>query len=45
MSFDYTLRPGIAPTTNALKLMEIVGLPAIDPAMEPVTSSTKGYSQ
>ena len=28
MTFDYTLRPGIAPSTNALKLMEIVGLPA-----------------
>lgn len=27
MSFDYTLRPGIATSTNALKLMEIVGLP------------------
>lgn len=29
MSFDYTLRPGIATSTNALKLMEIVGL-AVD---------------
>jgi len=27
MSFDYTLRPGVATSTNALKLMEIVGLP------------------
>ncbi|HEX6817813.1 MAG TPA: hypothetical protein VF120_05515, partial [Ktedonobacterales bacterium] len=27
MCFDYTLRPGVAPSTNALKLMEIVGLP------------------
>ena len=26
MSFDYVLRPGIAPTTNALKLLRIVGL-------------------
>ena len=26
MSFDYRLRPGIATSTNALKLMEIVGL-------------------
>jgi hypothetical protein len=26
MSFDYTLRPGLATSTNALKLMEIVGL-------------------
>jgi DNA mismatch repair ATPase MutS len=28
MRFDYTLRPGLAVTTNALKLMAIVGLPA-----------------
>jgi MutS domain V len=27
MSFDYRLRPGIATSTNALKLMEMVGLP------------------
>jgi DNA mismatch repair ATPase MutS len=27
MHFDYTLRPGLATTTNALRLMEIVGLP------------------
>lgn len=27
MRFDYTLRPGLAVTTNALKLMELVGLP------------------
>lgn len=27
MTFDYTLRPGIAPSTNALVLMELVGLP------------------
>ena len=26
MSFDYKMRTGIAPTTNALKLLEIVGL-------------------
>jgi DNA mismatch repair ATPase MutS len=39
MSFDYTLRPGIAPTTNALKLMEIVGLPAPDPALSAPTQS------
>lgn len=30
MRFDYRLRPGIATTTNALKLMEIVGLPVDD---------------
>jgi ABC-type multidrug transport system fused ATPase/permease subunit len=27
MTFDYKLRPGIAISTNALKLMELVGLP------------------
>ncbi len=26
MTFDYTLRPGLAPTTNALKLLSLVGL-------------------
>ena len=26
MTFDYLIRPGIAPTTNALKLLELVGL-------------------
>jgi hypothetical protein len=26
MTFDYELRPGLAPTTNALKLLEFVGL-------------------
>jgi energy-coupling factor transporter ATP-binding protein EcfA2 len=32
MSFDYQLRPGLATSTNALKLMEIVGLPLPEPA-------------
>lgn len=27
MTFDYRMRPGVAPTTNALKLLELVGLP------------------
>src|SRR5262249_6438096 len=27
MRFDYLLRPGLATSTNALKLMEIIGLP------------------
>jgi DNA mismatch repair ATPase MutS len=26
MTFDYTMRPGVATTVNALKLMELVGL-------------------
>jgi len=32
MTFDYALCPGIATSVNALKLMEIVGLPAPDGA-------------
>jgi DNA mismatch repair ATPase MutS len=28
MTFDYTLRPGVATSTNALHLMEMIGLPA-----------------
>ena len=27
MTFDYHLRPGVAVTTNAIKLMELLGLP------------------
>ncbi|MEO7912586.1 MAG: MutS family DNA mismatch repair protein [Roseiflexaceae bacterium] len=30
MTFDYQLRPGIATSTNALKLMEMIGLPTAD---------------
>jgi len=26
MTFDYKMRPGVAKTVNALKLMELVGL-------------------
>jgi hypothetical protein len=32
MTFDYRLRPGIATTTNALKLLEMVGLAGEGPA-------------
>jgi hypothetical protein len=28
MTFDYKLRPGVATSTNALKLMEMIGLPS-----------------
>ena len=28
MTFDYRVRPGIARSTNALRLLELVGLPA-----------------
>lgn len=31
MSFDYTARPGLAPTTNALRLLEAVGLGGLGP--------------
>jgi hypothetical protein len=27
LTFDYLLRPGSSPTTNALKIMQIEGLP------------------
>ena len=27
LSFDYRLRPGPCPTTNALRIMELEGLP------------------
>jgi DNA mismatch repair ATPase MutS len=30
MTFDYQLRPGIATSTNALKLMEMIGLPSAE---------------
>jgi hypothetical protein len=33
MTFDYRLRSGVATSTNALKLLEAVGLPAADPAV------------
>jgi DNA mismatch repair ATPase MutS len=31
MSFDYLLRPGLTPTTNALALLALVGLPGPHP--------------
>ena len=35
MTFDYRLRPGVASSTNALRLMEIVGLDLAADATEP----------
>ena len=35
MSFDYRLRDGVATSTNALRLMEIVGLDLEEPASSP----------
>jgi hypothetical protein len=39
MRFDYRLQPGIAPSTNALKLMELVGLPPLDEGQDRVQSA------
>ena len=39
MTFDYILRPGVATSVNALRLMELVGLPAPD---EPRDQPTEG---
>ena len=30
MTFDYQLRPGVAPTTNAIKLLQLVGLADVE---------------
>jgi DNA mismatch repair ATPase MutS len=30
MAFDYLLKPGVVSTTNALRLMRMVGLPVAD---------------
>ena len=38
MSFDYCLRPGLAISTNALKLMEIIGLPVEVPRVRTASS-------
>jgi len=35
LEFDYTLRPGPCPTTNALRIMELEGLPVPPPAAFP----------
>ena len=37
MNFDYRLRPGLAVSTNALKLMEIIGLPVENPRTRAVS--------
>ena len=44
MTFDYTARPGIATSTNALRLMELIGLdlPALDEADSPDTAQSVG---
>lgn len=38
MVFDYRLRPGPCPTTNALRIMRLAGLPVDDSAESPPTS-------
>ncbi len=42
MTFDYILRPGVATSVNALRLMEMVGLPAPD---SPHSQPPEGASQ
>jgi hypothetical protein len=34
MTFDYRMRPGVATTTNALKLLELVGLSDLDAGLD-----------
>lgn len=41
MSFDYTLRPGVATTTNALRLMELVGLRLADKERAPRPAASR----
>lgn len=40
MVFDYILRPGPCPTTNALKIMQMEGLPVESTASGPLSSHT-----
>ena len=42
MTFDYILRPGVATSVNALRLMELVGLPAPE---SPPTQPSEGAAQ
>jgi DNA mismatch repair ATPase MutS len=37
MVFDYILRRGPCPTTNALRIMQLEGLPMADSALEDAT--------
>ncbi|HKN64783.1 MAG TPA: hypothetical protein VJW73_00815, partial [Gemmatimonadaceae bacterium] len=41
MSFDYKLRPGLATSTNALKLLALIGLTLPEDAAEPSTTSAR----
>ena len=43
LQFDYQLRPGPCPTTNALRIMELEGLPVFLPNL-PVPSEHQGGS-
>jgi DNA mismatch repair ATPase MutS len=40
MHFDYKLRPGLAPSSNALRLLEMVGLGA-----DPTTQTSERQSR
>ena len=37
LQFDYKLRPGPCPTTNALRIMELEGLPVSETSSGPIT--------
>jgi len=37
LQFDYQLRPGPCPTTNALRIMELEGLPVPGRSLDPIT--------
>ena len=37
LQFDYTLRPGPCPTTNALRIMQLEGLPVTETSPSPLT--------
>lgn len=38
MTFDYRMRPGVSPTTNALRLLEMVGLGSAEPEGRPAAT-------
>ncbi len=42
MKFDYKLRPGLATTTNAIQLLEMVGLVSLDEGVVAVPSGKNG---
>jgi DNA mismatch repair ATPase MutS len=41
LQFDYKLRPGPCPTTNALRIMQMEGLPVSGTSPGPITEGTE----